>query len=133
MARRIPVKAKAAKSEATVDAVEKASPNPMTNLILTDLLLRLPGEVRDLFYEWLDTHYPDRAKRVRSRIHELRGGRDNDPAFGSRMRGEGEFARMLLHRFEMRCRQLGFERDRVGLDCSQLRPPRADGQLDLFR
>ena len=97
------------------------------------VLLRLPYEVRDLFRNWLLNHYPLKAEHVMSRVHQMRGGRDNDPAFGSRIRGEGEFARMLLHRFEMRCRQLGFERDRVGLDCSQLRPPRADGQLDLFR
>lgn len=48
MARRIPIKAKAAKPDPAkdaVEAVEKASPNPMTNLILTDLLLRGTGQI----------------------------------------------------------------------------------------
>ena len=73
------------------------------------LLLRLPGEVRDLFYEWLETHYPDRANRVRNRIRELRGGRDNDPRFGTRMRGQGPWADLLRRRFEAACHRHGLE------------------------
>ena len=64
------------------------------------VLLRLPGEVKDLFYEWLEMHYPDRAQKVRNRIHELRGGRDNDSRFGHRMRGQGTWAALLKSRFE---------------------------------
>jgi DNA repair photolyase len=97
------------------------------------VLLRLPYEVKDLFRNWLMRHYPLKAAHVMSRVHQMRKGRDNDPEFGSRMRGEGEFARMLLHRFETRCKQLGLQCNRGSLDCSQFRPPRADGQLDLFR
>ena len=98
------------------------------------LLLRLPGEVRDLFYEWLDTHYPDRAKRVRSRIHELRGGRDNDPRFGHRMRGQGPWADLLRRRFEETCRRTGLQRGRrPPLETSLFRPPnRAPGQMELW-
>ena len=44
------------------------------------VLLRLPGEVKELFYEWLELHYPDRVQKVQNRIRELRGGRDNDRA-----------------------------------------------------
>jgi hypothetical protein len=51
--------------------------------------------VRDLFFEWLDLHFPDRAQKVRHRIRELRGGRDNDPRFGHRMRGQGPWAELL--------------------------------------
>ena len=98
------------------------------------LLLRLPGEVRDLFYEWLDTHYPDRARRVRGRIHELRGGRDNDPRFGHRMRGQGPWADLLRRRFEEACRRTGLERGRrPPLATSLFRPPnRAPGQMELW-
>ena len=98
------------------------------------LLLRLPGEVRDLFYEWLDTHYPDRAKRVRSRIHELRGGRDNDPRFGHRMRGQGPWADLLRRRFEESCRRTGLQRGRrPPLETGLFRPPsRTPGQMDLW-
>ena len=98
------------------------------------VLLRLPGEVRDLFYEWLDTHYPDRAKRVRSRIHELRGGRDNDPRFGHRMRGHGPWADLLRRRFEESCRRAGLHSHRDNpLTTQAFRPPRRNpGQMELW-
>ena len=51
------------------------------------MLLRLPWEVKDLFKDWLERHYPLKAKHVMSRVHAMRGGRDNDPCFGSRMVG----------------------------------------------
>jgi DNA repair photolyase len=98
------------------------------------LLLRLPGEVRDLFYEWLETHYPERANRVRNRIRELRGGRDNDPRFGHRMRGHGPWATLLRRRFEESCRRNGLEMGRSSpLSTGFFRPPnRAPGQMALF-
>ncbi|HXV39587.1 MAG TPA: PA0069 family radical SAM protein [Steroidobacteraceae bacterium] len=98
------------------------------------LLLRLPGEVRDLFYEWLETHYPERANRVRNRIRELRGGRDNDPRFGHRMRGHGPWATLLRRRFEEACRRNGLESGRSSpLSTDLFRPPnRAPGQMALF-
>ncbi|MEX2149984.1 MAG: PA0069 family radical SAM protein [Steroidobacteraceae bacterium] len=98
------------------------------------VLLRLPGEVRDLFYEWLDTHYPDRANRVRSRIHELRGGRDNDPRFGHRMRGHGPWAELLRRRFDESCRRAGLGKHRGNpLSIAFFRPPsRNPGQMELW-
>jgi len=98
------------------------------------LLLRLPGEVRDLFYEWLETHYPERANRVRNRIRELRGGRDNDPRFGHRMRGHGPWATLLRRRFEESCRRNGLQMGRSSpLATALFRPPnRAPGQMALF-
>ncbi len=98
------------------------------------LLLRLPGEVRDLFYEWLDAHFPERAKRVRGRIRELRGGRDNDPRFGHRMRGQGPWADLLRRRFEESCRRNGLEKGRsTPLATGLFRPPsRAPGQMELW-
>jgi len=98
------------------------------------VLLRLPGEVRDLFYEWLETHYPDRSRRVRSRIQELRGGRDNDPRFGYRMRGQGPWAELLHQRFEASCRRNGLEKGRSApLTTELFRPPnRSPDQMDLW-
>ena len=98
------------------------------------LLLRLPGEVKELFYEWLETHYPDRANRVRNRIRQLRGGRDNDPRFGSRMRGQGPWAELLRRRFETACRRHSLEHGRAKpLETGLFRPPsRAPGQMELW-
>jgi len=98
------------------------------------LLLRLPREVKDLFYEWLAAHFPDRAARVRSRIREMRDGRDSDPRFGTRMRGTGPWAELLERRFEAACRRHGLvARAQDPLDTSRFRPPRTvRGQLALW-
>jgi len=98
------------------------------------ILLRLPREVKELFYEWLDAHFPERAARVRSRIHEMRDGRDSDPRFGSRMRGSGPWAELLRHRFDAACRRHGLAaREGGGLDTSRFRPPGGDSaQLALW-
>ncbi|MBI3716356.1 MAG: PA0069 family radical SAM protein [Betaproteobacteria bacterium] len=75
-------------------------------------LLRLPWELKDLFRDWLTQHFPLKAAHVLSRIHEMRGGRDNDPRFGSRFSGEGVYADLLAKRHAAACRRLGFERKR---------------------
>jgi DNA repair photolyase len=80
------------------------------------ILLRLPLEVRDLFFEWLHEHYPLRAAHVISLIRQSRGGGDSDSRFGRRMRGTGIFADLLSQRFALCCRRLGLnESERVQL------------------
>ena len=69
------------------------------------ILLRLPWELKELFRNWLDNHFPLKAAHVMSRVQEMRGGSDNDPNFGSRMVGEGIFARLLEQRFAKACRR----------------------------
>ena len=100
-------------------------------------LMRLPWEVKDLFKDWLERHYPLKAKHVMSRVHQMRGGRDNDPNFGSRMTGRGELAKLLEQRFDKACTHLGFNAERMlrnsGLDTAIFKPPSSVGQLDLFR
>lgn len=98
------------------------------------VLMRLPWEIKDLFREWLNRHYPLKAKHVMSRVHAMRGGRDNDPDFGSRMRGTGEYADLLAQRFAIACRRLGFsagKRNRA-LDTTRFRIPAGARQLPLF-
>ncbi len=70
------------------------------------LLLRLPLEIRDLFFEWLQQHYPLRAKHVISVLRQCRGGADYDARFGHRMRGTGTFADLLAQRFRVSCKRL---------------------------
>ncbi|MBS0326455.1 MAG: PA0069 family radical SAM protein [Proteobacteria bacterium] len=91
------------------------------------VLLRLPREVSPLFRDWLDAHYPARAAHVMSLVAQARGGRDNDPRFGSRMRGEGPVAMLLARRFELACSRHGLARGRGqhGLDTTRFAPPRA--------
>jgi DNA repair photolyase len=102
------------------------------------ILLRLPNEVRPLFKEWLAAHYPQRADHVISIVRQSRGGRENDPNFGSRMTGSGNFVDLIGKRFDLACRRLGLNSEdnhmasREGLDCSLFRPPTVGGQLGLF-
>lgn len=97
------------------------------------VVLRLPHEVKDLFREWLAQHHPQRAQHVMSIVQSLRGGRDNDPRFGARMRGMGPFAELLRARFELACRRHGLGRERpLPLTTSLFQPPRpASPQLSL--
>jgi DNA repair photolyase len=67
------------------------------------VLLRLPYELKDLFREWLETNEPLKASHVISRLHAMRNGRDNDPRWGHRQRGEGEYADLLEKRFRIAC------------------------------
>ncbi|MDR3387819.1 MAG: PA0069 family radical SAM protein [Rudaea sp.] len=97
-------------------------------------ILRLPWELKQLVKEWLELHFPERAEHVLSLVRQMRGGRDNDPRFGSRMRGEGEFADLIRQRFAIAARRHGFGVTRsLTLDTAQFRTPRpASPQGDLF-
>jgi DNA repair photolyase len=94
-------------------------------------LLRLPWEVKDLFKGWLEQHYPLKAAHIMARIRDMRGGRENDPEFGSRMRGEGEFAELLRNRFAVACKRLGLNADkRNAVETGKFRrPPEPQGSL----
>ncbi len=111
------------------------------------VVLRLPWEVNPLFQQWLQAHFPERAQRVMNRVREMRGGKDYDSSFASRMHGEGVWADLIRQRFEKTVRKLGMNaqggRFRL-LDASQFKRPlvvpppesRSRGnpaaQLDLF-
>ncbi|CAE6816067.1 MULTISPECIES: PA0069 family radical SAM protein [Paraburkholderia] len=106
------------------------------------IVLRLPWEVAPLFKDWLAAHFPDRADRVMSRVRDMRGGKDYDSNFATRMKGEGLWADLLKQRFHNAVRRLGLNRrDRGILDMSHFRrvePVRAEPsphdnpQLRLF-
>ncbi|HEY6824957.1 MAG TPA: PA0069 family radical SAM protein, partial [Steroidobacteraceae bacterium] len=88
------------------------------------VLLRLPYEIKDLFREWLAQHYPDRAAHVMSLIRDMRGGRDYDSSFGTRMRGTGPYAQLLSSRFRLACRRLKLNAEpREPLNTALFRPP----------
>jgi len=95
--------------------------------------LRLPGAVAGLFEGWLAEHFPDRRQKVLSRIRELRGGRLNDPRFGSRMRGEGIFAEQIAALFHTAAHRHGLDGDFPPLSTAAFRRPTLPGaQLSLF-
>jgi DNA repair photolyase len=96
------------------------------------VMLRLPLELRDLFSEWLLTHYPAKARHVLSLVRGARDGKLYDAAFGKRMKGVGPYAWMIGRRFEIAAARLGF-RGGARLRCDLFQPPRRGAeQLALF-
>ncbi|MFA5968138.1 MAG: PA0069 family radical SAM protein [Sphingomonas sp.] len=93
--------------------------------------VRLPHEVAPLFRAWLDAHFPDRAGKVMAIIQSIRGGRDNDPDFFTRMRGQGAWADLLRTRFAIACRKHGLNRQTMTLRTDLFHPPRGP-QGELF-
>ena len=97
------------------------------------VLLRLPLEIKDLFREWLQTARPDAAGRVMSLIRQMRGGRDYDPQWGTRGRGQGPLAELIVNRVRAAIRRYGLTAPRTELDFSKFeRPLGSAGQPSLF-
>jgi DNA repair photolyase len=96
-------------------------------------IVRLPHEIKDLFREWLRAHFPDRADKVLSLIRQCRGGKLNDPEFGTRMVGTGPYAELLHKRFSLAVSRRGLDRPRTPLDVTRFRvPQKPTSQLSLF-
>lgn len=96
-------------------------------------LIRLPYEVKDLFQEWLLTHFPERANHIMSLIKQMHDGKIYDASFGKRMTGEGLFAEMLNNRFILACKRLRLNQNRLKLDTKQFTKRKStSAQLDLF-
>ncbi|MFN9773364.1 MAG: PA0069 family radical SAM protein [Burkholderiales bacterium] len=87
------------------------------------VVLRLPFELVEVVHAWLREHFPDRADRVIARLRDLRGGRDNDPRFGWRMKGHGPWAELIRARFDARLRRWGSGRERPTLRTDLFRAP----------
>ncbi|APG46757.1 radical SAM domain-containing protein [Phaeobacter porticola] len=97
------------------------------------IMLRLPREVSELWQEWLAEHVPLRAEKVMARLREMHGGRDYDPRWGLRMRGEGPYAEVIANRFKAACKRLGLIQKSPVLRCDLFtKPAQVGDQLALF-
>jgi DNA repair photolyase len=97
------------------------------------VLLRLPLEIKDLFREWLEANVPGRAKHVMALVRSMRGGKDYDSQWNSRMTGTGPYAQMMSRRFQMAVKKLELNRASKPLSIAEFRrPPRAGDQLSLL-
>ena len=94
--------------------------------------LRLPHEVAPLFREWLSVHFPERGDKVMHIVQSIRGGKDNDPDFFTRMKPSGVWADLFRARFRLACKRAGLGKAKFELDCTQFRPPSLGGQLRLL-
>lgn len=92
-------------------------------------VVRLPYSVKDLFQEWITEHFPDRKNKILNRIKSMRGGKLNNPDFGTRMRGEGEFAEIIKSVFDQYCKKFGFNQERKGLTTKHFFKPGAQMTL----
>jgi len=101
------------------------------------VVLRLPLEIRDMFREWLQVHFPDRLGRAVSLIQSMHGGKDYEAKWGRRMAGSGPYAWMIGRRFETAARRLGYRETKTVLRSDLFRKPKptaseAGAQLSLF-
>jgi DNA repair photolyase len=97
------------------------------------VVLRLPLEIKDLFREWLEEARPERAKRVMSLVRQIRGGKDYDPEWRQRMKGQGPLADLIRQRFDRAVGALGLNRERAPLRTDLFRvQPKPGDQMGLF-
>ncbi|MEO9962014.1 MAG: PA0069 family radical SAM protein [Nisaea sp.] len=114
--------------EALVEASAEAGARSVGHI-----LLRLPHEIKDLFREWLEEHFPDRADRVYSLIRQTRGGDLYRAEWGERMRGSGPYAALIHRRFEIAKKRVCLTGSFPKLRCDRfVVPPRAGDQLSLL-
>jgi DNA repair photolyase len=85
--------------------------------------VRLPHEVAPLFRAWLEEHFPDRAAKVMHIIQSIRGGKDNDPNWFTRMKGSGPWAELIATRFKIACKKHGLNREKLALRTDLFQPP----------
>ncbi len=97
------------------------------------IMLRLPREVSELWRDWLAQHQAGRADKIMTRLREMHGGKEYDPRWGHRMRGEGTYAEMIAQRFNAAVKRLGLTIQAPPLRCDLFaRPAQAGDQLTLF-
>jgi DNA repair photolyase len=93
-------------------------------------ILRLPLTVAPVFEQWLEQHFPGKKEKVLNRIRAIRGGKLNDPNFGSRMSGEGIFAEQISQMFQVARRKVALAEHGPELSTAAFRKPDGD-QLGL--
>ncbi len=100
------------------------------------VLLRLPLEIAGLFTEWLETNFPDRAKRVMSLMRSCHAGRDYRSDWSVRQRGDGPYADLIALRFKAAIHRLGLNTVSTQLRTDLFTPPGSKptntSQLSLF-
>lgn len=95
-------------------------------------IVRLNGSIKEIFTDWIQKSFPDRAEKVLHQISEVHGGETNDSRFGKRMSGEGEIARSIKQLFQMSVKKHLAGRDRFEYDLTAFRRPGEIQQLELF-
>ena len=95
---------------------------------VTHTILRLPMAVAPIFTDWIEKHYPEKAKRVMARVMMIRGGKLNDSKWGTRMTGTGAYADFMHEIIHALAVKYNLNRSRMPLATHLFRRP---GELDL--
>ncbi|MGB8318357.1 MAG: hypothetical protein WCE54_09550, partial [Ignavibacteriaceae bacterium] len=95
------------------------------------ILLRLPYAVKDLFLDWLEREFPQKANKIINRIRNMRGGKLNNSEFGKRFSGEGEFAGTIKKLFAISSKKYGLNKRDYRLSVENFRK-KANEQLEMF-
>ncbi|MBX3389163.1 MAG: PA0069 family radical SAM protein [Phycisphaeraceae bacterium] len=96
------------------------------------VMLRLPYQIKDLFLEWLQRHFPDRAAKVEAFIREMHGGDLYDARHFVRQRGQGPLAKQIADTFRLFSKKHGLTGRHSALNEEAFRRPTLDGQATLF-
>lgn len=97
------------------EVLERAKENGACHAFMN--MLRLPAEVKPVFFERLEAAFPGRMRKVTNAILDVRNGVLYRNGFHERMRGEGERWSAIEQLFQVTCRKLGLnaiEERRVG-------------------
>jgi len=94
-------------------------------------IVRLNGSIGQIFSDWIRKAMPDRADKVLHQIEHIHGGSLNDSRFGTRMKGEGEFANQVAQQFKIARNLYLKDREKLKLNC-KLHEEFKDGQMKLF-
>lgn len=95
-------------------------------------VVRLMGANETIFEDWLSLYFPDRKEKVLNQLKSIHGGRVGSSKFGSRMKGEGNFAVNLRRQREIAKNKYFKHRKQVVLRTDLFRRPPINGQLNLF-
>lgn len=114
-----------------IEAIVKAASNHGASSV-SWIPIRLPHELVPLFRDWLELHYPDRADKVMNIIRDMRGGKNNDAEYFSRMRGQGAWSELIRTRMQIAKRKAGLMGSKWAVRNDLFVPPNLDGQLSLF-
>ena len=95
-------------------------------------MVRLNGQIAEIFKDWCEVHYPDRADKIIHQIEETHGGALNDSNFGRRMRGDGKVAENVSAMMKLARKRFFKGRSIKPLTTSLFERPAKDGQISLF-
>ncbi len=94
-------------------------------------IVRLNGSIAELFTDWVQKAFPERAEKILHQIAECHGGKLNDTRYGKRMRGEGETAEVIANLFRISKHKYMEGRKLPEFDLTIFKRP-GNGQMSMF-